>query len=67
MAVFVLTLLQAFLLPRVVRFARLPADTSVAEERQYAEVFTTDAALDSLEATAAELGTAEHVVERVRT
>jgi Na+/H+ antiporter len=65
--VIVLTLLQAFLLPRVVRFARLPADTSVAEERQYAEVFTTDAALDSLEATAAELGTADHVVERVRT
>jgi CPA1 family monovalent cation:H+ antiporter len=65
--VIVLTLLQALLLPRVVRFARLPADNSVAEERQYAEVFTTDAAIDSIDATAAELGTDERVVARVRT
>jgi monovalent cation/hydrogen antiporter len=65
--VIVLTLLQALLLPRVVRFARLPADTSVTEERQYAEVFITDAAIDSITDTASELGTDDRVVERVRT
>ncbi|GAA1871644.1 Na+/H+ antiporter [Pseudonocardia ailaonensis] len=65
--VIVLTLLQALLLPRVVRFARLPVDNSVAEERQFAEVYITDAAIGSIEATAAELGTDERVVERVRT
>ncbi len=31
--VIVLTLLQALLLPMVVRFAQLPVDTSVDEER----------------------------------
>ena len=35
--VIVLTLLQALLLPSVVRFARLPVDTSVADELQFAE------------------------------
>jgi CPA1 family monovalent cation:H+ antiporter len=65
--VIVLTLLQALLLPRVVRFARLPVDNSVAEERQYAEVFITEAAIGAIAATAAELGTDERVVERVRT
>ena len=47
--VIVLTLLQALLLPGVVRFARLPVDNSVAEERRLAEVVTTDAAFDALE------------------
>ncbi|MEU7815501.1 Na+/H+ antiporter [Pseudonocardia sp. NPDC049154] len=65
--VIVLTLLQALLLPRVVRFARLPVDNSVEEERRFAEVFTTDAAIGSIDATAAELGSDERVVERVRT
>ena len=64
--VIVLTLLQALLLPRVVRFARLPVDNSVTEERQYAQVFITDAAIDAIPATAAELGTDQRVVERVR-
>jgi monovalent cation/hydrogen antiporter len=64
--VIVLTLLQALLLPRVVRFARLPVDNSVTEERQYAQVFITDAAIDAIAATAAELGIDERVVERVR-
>ena len=64
--VIVLTLLQALLLPAVVRFARLPVDTSVAEELQFAEMFTLDAAIDAIAATAAELGTDERVVERVR-
>ncbi len=64
--VIVLTLLQALLLPGVVRFARLPVDNSVAEERRLAEMATTDAAYDALESTAAELSTNEMVIERVR-
>ncbi len=64
--VIVLTLLQALLLPAVVRFARLPADDSVAEEIQLAEIFTLDAAIEAIDATAAELGSGELVVERVR-
>jgi CPA1 family monovalent cation:H+ antiporter len=64
--VIVLTLLQALLLPAVMRFARLPADTSVAEELQYAQEYTLDAAIDALPATAEELGSGEAVVERVR-
>ena len=50
--VIVLTLLQALLLPGTVRFARLPEDTSVREERHFAEVTTVDAARDALEDTA---------------
>ncbi|GAA3818107.1 Na+/H+ antiporter [Nocardioides panacisoli] len=64
--VIVLSLLQALLLPAVVRFARLPEDTSVAEELQLAEILTLDAAIDALDATAAELGSSEKVVARVR-
>jgi Na+/H+ antiporter len=64
--VIVLTLLQALLLPAVVRFARLPVDTSVDEELHLAEVFTLDAAIDAIDTTAAELGSGERVVERVR-
>jgi CPA1 family monovalent cation:H+ antiporter len=64
--VIVLTLLQALLLPAVVRFARLPADNSVAAELQLAEAVTLDAAIEAVDATAAELGTGKAVVERVR-
>jgi len=64
--VIVLTLLQALLLPSVVRFARLPDDTSVAEEIQLAEVLTLDAAIEAIDTTAAELGSGEMVVARVR-
>jgi Na+/H+ antiporter len=64
--VIVLTLLQALLLPAVVRFAQLPVDNSVAEELQLAEAFTLDAAIEAIDATAAELGSGEVVVERVR-
>jgi len=64
--VIVLTLLQALLLPGVVRFARLPVDTSVEEERHFAEVTTTDAAWQALDDTAAELGTDELIREQVR-
>src|SRR5262249_18080325 len=64
--VIVLTLLQALFLPSVVRFARLPVDTSVTEEVQYAEEYTLDAAIEALEPTADELGIDEMVIERVR-
>ena len=46
--VIVLTLLQALLLPSVVRFARLPADASVTEELHLAEQATLDAAIERL-------------------
>ena len=61
-----LTLLQAPLLPAIVRFARLPADNSVAEERHFAEVTTTEAAYEALARTAEELGSDERVVDRIR-
>jgi CPA1 family monovalent cation:H+ antiporter len=61
-----LTLLQALLLPSVVRFARLPVDTSVAEELQFADAYTLDAAVQALDTTARELGSGPMVVERVR-
>ena len=64
--VILLTLLQALLLPWVVRFARLPADTSVDEEVQYADEYTLDAAIEALETTASELGIDEMVIQRVR-
>ena len=64
--VIVLSLLQALLLPAVVRFARLPVDTSVQEERHLAEVVTIDAAFDALDELATELGTDERVLARVR-
>jgi CPA1 family monovalent cation:H+ antiporter len=64
--VILLTLLQALLLPSVVRFARLPVDTSVEDEVQYAEEYTLDSAIGSLEETARELGSSEGVVEWVR-
>jgi monovalent cation/hydrogen antiporter len=64
--VIVLTLLQALLLPAVVRFARLPVDNSVAEEIQLAEESILDAAIGAIDATATELGSGETVVVRVR-
>jgi CPA1 family monovalent cation:H+ antiporter len=64
--VIVLTLLQALLLPAVVRFARLPVDTGVDEEVQLAEELTLDAALEAIDPTSAELGSGTKVVERVR-
>ncbi len=49
----------------MVRFTRLPVDDSVAEEIQLAEVYTLDAAIEAIDATAAELGSGELVVARV--
>jgi CPA1 family monovalent cation:H+ antiporter len=64
--VIVLTLLQALFLPSVVRFARLPVDASVAEELQFADEYSLDAAIHALDTTASELGSGDMVVERVR-
>lgn len=64
--VILLTLLQSLLLPFFVRYARLPVDTSVAEEIQFADEYTLDAAIAALDTTAEELGSGEKVVERVR-
>jgi hypothetical protein len=64
--VIVLTLLQALLLPSVVRYAHLPLDTSVAEELQFADEYSLEAAIDALDTTANELGSGEMVVARVR-
>jgi Na+/H+ antiporter len=60
------TLVQALLLPRVVRWARLPLDTSVDEERRLAATLAAEEALAALPKTAAELGTDPDVVERTR-
>jgi hypothetical protein len=49
-----------------VRLARLPVDTSVAEELQFADEYTLDAAIAAIDTTATELGSGEKVVERVR-
>jgi CPA1 family monovalent cation:H+ antiporter len=60
------TLLQGLFLPRVVRWARMPTDTSVADERHLAEVQATEAALAALPDVAAELSIDPEVVERTR-
>ena len=60
------TLLQGLLLPRVVRWARLPEDTSVDEERRLAATLATEEALAALPSVADELGTDADVVERTR-
>jgi CPA1 family monovalent cation:H+ antiporter len=64
--VIVLTLAQGLVLPRVVRWARLPRDTSVQEERQLAETLATEEALAAMPELAAELGTDPEVVDRMR-
>ena len=64
--VIVLTLLQAVPLPFIVRFARLPVDTSVEDERHLAEVTVADAAAAAIEQLASELGSGPRVVDRVQ-
>jgi len=64
--VIAVTLLQALALPAVVRWARMPQDTSVEEERRLAETEATAAALAALPEVAAELGIEDDVVERTR-
>lgn len=58
--------LQGLLLPAVVRWARLPRDTSVEEERFLAETTATEDALKALPTLAEELDTDPAVTERMR-
>jgi CPA1 family monovalent cation:H+ antiporter len=64
--VIVVTLLQALILPVVVRWANLPEDGGVAEERRFAEQTATEEALAVLPDVAARLGTDQGVVDRTR-
>lgn len=65
--VIVVTLvLQGLLLPSVVRWARLPRDTAVEEERRLAETLATEEALAALPQLAVNLGTDPQVVDRLR-
>ncbi|MEU5655108.1 Na+/H+ antiporter [Streptomyces sp. NPDC047737] len=57
---------QGLLLPTVVRWARLPHDTSVEEERFLAETTATKEALEALSRIAEELGADLVVAERMR-
>ncbi|WP_405504629.1 Na+/H+ antiporter [Streptomyces purpurascens] len=57
---------QGLLLPGVVRWARLPRDQSVEEERFLAETTATEEALEALPRVAAELGTDPAVADRMR-
>lgn len=56
---------QGPLLPVIVRWARLPQDTRLEEERRLAEVRAAEDGLSSLPELAARLGTDGRVVERV--
>jgi CPA1 family monovalent cation:H+ antiporter len=65
--VIVVTLvLQAPLMPVVVRWARLPHDGSVDAERHLAEIQATQEALDAITQLAAGLGTDNAITERLR-
>jgi CPA1 family monovalent cation:H+ antiporter len=64
--VIVVTLLQALVLPLVVRWAHLPEDGGVAEERRFAERTAAEEALAALPEVAGRLGTHPHVVDRTR-
>jgi monovalent cation/hydrogen antiporter len=65
--VIVVTLVvQALLLPGVVRWARLPRDTSVEQERHLAETLATEEALAEIPRLGAELGTDAEIVNRLR-
>jgi CPA1 family monovalent cation:H+ antiporter len=57
---------QGLLLPAAVRWARLPVDEGVRQERQLAEHVATEEALADLGQVAADLGTEAAAVERVR-
>jgi hypothetical protein len=56
---------QGLLLPAVVRWSRLPSDTSVEQERHLAEILATEEALAALPQLAAGLGTDTEVADRL--
>jgi monovalent cation/hydrogen antiporter len=65
--VIVVTLVvQGLLLPGVVRWARLPHDSSIEQERHLAETLAAEEALTAMPRVAAGLGTDPDVVERLR-
>jgi monovalent cation/hydrogen antiporter len=65
--VIVVTLVvQGLLLPGVVRWARLPRDTHIAQERHLAETVAAEEALGAMPQLAAGLSTDPDVVERMR-
>ncbi|WP_405504367.1 Na+/H+ antiporter [Streptomyces purpurascens] len=65
--VIVVTLVvQSLLLPGVVRWARLPRDTSIDEEEILAETTATEEAVEALPRLADELGTTPKVTEWLR-
>ena len=65
--VVVLTIVvQGLMLPGVLRWARLPVDTGMEEERQLVLVTAIEEALGALDETAVELGTSSEVAERLR-
>jgi CPA1 family monovalent cation:H+ antiporter len=57
---------QGLLLPGVVRWARLPRDTHIEQERQLAEAVAAEEALSAMPQIAAGLSTHPDVVERMR-
>jgi NhaP-type Na+/H+ or K+/H+ antiporter len=63
--VIVVTLAQALVLPRVVRWARLPQDTSVERERHLAETQATESALSAIPQLAADRGVDPEVAQRL--
>jgi hypothetical protein len=65
--VIVVTLvLQGLALPGVLRWARLPRDTSVEQERHLAETLATEEALAAIPQIVAGLGTDPDITSRVR-
>jgi monovalent cation/hydrogen antiporter len=59
-------MLQAFALPPVVRWARLPEDTRVEEDRRLASTTAAREAFEALPNIAADLGTEQPVVDLLR-
>jgi CPA1 family monovalent cation:H+ antiporter len=57
---------QGLLLPAVVRWSRLPSDTSVEQERHLAEILAAEEAVAALPQLAAGLGTDTEVADRLR-
>jgi monovalent cation/hydrogen antiporter len=64
--VIAVTLAQALLLPAIVRWARLPPDSTVAREEHLAQTTATQEALDALPELAADLHTDQEVTDRLR-
>jgi monovalent cation/hydrogen antiporter len=64
--VIVVTLAQGLLLPGIMRWAQLPRDTSVEQERHLAETVATEEALAAIPLLADDLGTDLEVTDRLR-